>query len=167
MSDHMRRLREKVGSDLVQVPAAGAAVFDAEDRMLMARHVDPPGAWSIPGGAIDPDEAPADAVVRELWEELGVRAEPRRLLGVFGGPTFRVTYGNGDRVSYLIVVFECLLHGAIRPDGAELSEARFVARDELASLPLTPWLPAAAESLYGRSERAAFAPPAWSPPPPR
>lgn len=36
--------------------------------------------WEIPGGAVEADESPYAAVVRELKEELGLRVQPRRLL---------------------------------------------------------------------------------------
>ena len=31
--------------------------------------------------------------------------------GVFGGPSFRHTYPNGDRVEYVVVVYECAVVG--------------------------------------------------------
>lgn len=54
-------------------------VFDPHGRILLIRAVDPArrhgGAWwEIPGGGIDPGEDTADAVRRELWEEVGIRA---------------------------------------------------------------------------------------------
>jgi 8-oxo-dGTP pyrophosphatase MutT (NUDIX family) len=36
----------------------------------------------LPGGGIDPGEDPADAVVREIAEETGYRAEVGELLGI-------------------------------------------------------------------------------------
>ncbi len=32
------------------------------------------GTWAFPGGKVDPGEHPRAAVVRELWEETGLRA---------------------------------------------------------------------------------------------
>lgn len=55
----------------------------SDDRLLMVRRGRNPGAgkWSIPGGRVEPGEAPEQAVVRELVEETGVRGECEALLG--------------------------------------------------------------------------------------
>jgi 8-oxo-dGTP diphosphatase len=42
------------------------------------------GRWEFPGGKIEPDESSADAVLRELREELGVTVRAARPIGVFG-----------------------------------------------------------------------------------
>jgi RimJ/RimL family protein N-acetyltransferase len=40
------------------------------------------GEWDLPGGVVDPGESPADCVVREIGEELGIDVLPQRLLAV-------------------------------------------------------------------------------------
>lgn len=43
--------------------------------LLVKRGKDPfKGMWVLPGGKVEPGETAAEAVVRELWEEAGVRA---------------------------------------------------------------------------------------------
>jgi 8-oxo-dGTP pyrophosphatase MutT (NUDIX family) len=93
-----------------------------------------------PGGAVDPDEQPQDAVVREVWEETGLLVEPTELRGVFGGPEYRVWYANGDEVGYMMAVYECrVTGGALKADGDEIVETRYFAAEELASITLSRW----------------------------
>ena len=60
-----------------------AAVVIRDGRVLLARRpegVHLEGHWELPGGKVEPGEAPCDALVRELREELGVGAH---VLGPF------------------------------------------------------------------------------------
>lgn len=60
---------------------AGVLLRDAVDRVLLVEPVYK-DYWEIPGGAVEADEAPYDAAVRELKEELGLAVTPGRLLVV-------------------------------------------------------------------------------------
>jgi 8-oxo-dGTP diphosphatase len=40
-----------------------------------------PGKWEFPGGKVEPDEAPALALAREIAEELNLRIAVHQLLG--------------------------------------------------------------------------------------
>lgn len=53
--------------------AVRGLVIDGDDRVLLVRFEFPSRTvWAIPGGGIDPGEAPLDALRRELDEELGL-----------------------------------------------------------------------------------------------
>jgi 8-oxo-dGTP pyrophosphatase MutT (NUDIX family) len=96
-------------------------------------------AWLLPGGAVEPDESPADAAAREALEETGLEIETGRVLGAFGGPGFRVQYPNGDRIAYVPVVFEGrVVGGCEHPDGLEIAEVRWFEPGEVDGLSLTP-----------------------------
>src|SRR5258705_1054108 len=67
-------------------PNVGIALFNASGQVLIGRRFRDDGPeiilpgleWQMPQGGIDADENPRDAVMRELWEETGVGAPPRR-----------------------------------------------------------------------------------------
>jgi 8-oxo-dGTP pyrophosphatase MutT (NUDIX family) len=64
--------------------AAYALITDG-DRVLLSRyaaHVPAAGLWMLPGGGVDFGETPADAVVREAYEETGLRVRVAGLLDV-------------------------------------------------------------------------------------
>jgi 8-oxo-dGTP pyrophosphatase MutT (NUDIX family) len=167
ISDYLRRLRARVGNQLLLLPAVTGVIFDGEGRILLAKHSNA-GEWGTPGGSLEPDESPADAVVRELYEETGLEVEPVRLLGVYGGPEFHVHYANGDEVSYVMCAFECrVLAGTARPDGDETLELRFVSQAESARLALPAWAQVVLPILFGsfgREPGTGFRAPTWRPP---
>lgn len=57
---------------------AAAALIDADGRVLIARRPQGKamaGLWEFPGGKLNEDETPEEALVRELREELGIEAK--------------------------------------------------------------------------------------------
>ncbi|WP_283134819.1 NUDIX domain-containing protein [Rhizohabitans arisaemae] len=148
------RIRERAGTELMMLPSVGGCVFDEHGRLLLALHTD---IWAMPGGILEPDERPAEAVVRELREETGLEVAVRGLIGVSGGPNFRHTYANGDRVAYMTAFYGCeIVGGSLRPDGEEIADAVFFAPDELPGLRLAPWMPEVAPLAYAWWETAAY-----------
>ena len=66
--------------------AAVAVVVDADRRLLLIwrhRFVTDTWGWELPGGYVEPGEAPADAAAREVLEETGWRPGPVRPLCAF------------------------------------------------------------------------------------
>lgn len=151
MSPYYRALRARIGTDLLLIPAVAAVVRDDRGRVLIqrSRH----GVWSLPAGAMEPGESPAEAAAREVYEETGLRVRAERVLGVFGGPKYRWTYSNGDRVEGIVTVFECTrVSGALIDSNDETAFLRWFRIDELPELAI----PYPDEVLRGTGERACF-----------
>ena len=59
MPEYLRRLREKVGHDLLFLPSVACLIRDSEERILLVKHVEPPpGPLSahelVANGMVDP-----------------------------------------------------------------------------------------------------------------
>src|SRR5438046_1618276 len=66
-----------------------AAIIEYKYRYLVlkrAGHKENAGLWEFPGGKLDGDESLKQCVEREIFEELGVKAEAGRLLATVETP---------------------------------------------------------------------------------
>lgn len=99
------------------------AVFDDDGRLLLSQRADF-GIWNLPGGRLDTGEALAEAAVREVWEETGIRAEVTHAVGLYysvGLGRMTVTFRGRSR------------GGTLRQRTAETSDNRFFPPDALPS----------------------------------
>jgi 8-oxo-dGTP pyrophosphatase MutT (NUDIX family) len=94
------------------------------ERVLLVRHTYGPSDWVMPGGAIKPREEPLLAAQREMHEELGVRIENWKALGVLTG-----------RMDYRRDTLHCwqaeLGNRELTLERAEIDDARWFARDQM------------------------------------
>jgi len=165
MSDYIRDLRTRIGTTVLGIPTVSVLAFDGLDRVLLVRHVEG-NDWTSPGGMIEPYETPADAAVRETWEETGLHVALTHVIGVFGGDLCAATYANGDKVAWVSTVFGATpVGGTLRPDGEETLEAAYFSRTEAAALRCKPHLRLFLDAAYDRRPAAHFQPATWAPPP--
>jgi 8-oxo-dGTP pyrophosphatase MutT (NUDIX family) len=140
-------------------------VRDASDRILLVQVRDD-ATWTTPGGSMEMTDTPADAVVREVWEETGLVVSPTRVVALVGGPAFVVNYPNGDETQYVSMMFECEIRGgellSHGDAGDEIQAARFFSFDEALDLTLSKWLRPVLSHLY-ETGSTWFEPPTWSP----
>ena len=108
-----------------------AAVIEEDGRFLVTRRQDGvhlAGLWEFPGGKIGPSETHADALRREIGEELDADVE-------VGDLVFSTTHDYADR-TVALYFYECRLVGTPRPLLGQ--QVRWVSRDELPSLGFPP-----------------------------
>ena len=123
----LAELRRHVGHALILVPTTVVIVRDNDARILFV-HDDDADAWTLPGGILEPDEAPSEAAVREVREETGIEICLTVLVDVIGGAGCETTYRNGDRIAWVATLYAARVTGGkLLADGHEIREARFVA----------------------------------------
>jgi 8-oxo-dGTP pyrophosphatase MutT (NUDIX family) len=153
MSDYMAWLREGVGKETLLVPSAIASVVDEDGKVLLLERSDGEDLWGFPGGAMEPGESAAEAVKREVREEIGLDVEPVGLIGVYSSPDYAFCYPNGDRVQPVSVLFDCrVTGGTLAPDLDEVLSARYFGPDELPTM--RPCCVAKARDVFAYGGRA-------------
>ncbi len=131
LPEYIRHLRQKVGHDLIMMPAVAAIIFNDAGEVLLQLRSDN-HLWALPGGAVEPGEEPADALIREVWEETSLRVLPLRISGVYGGENGLITYPNQDQVAIIAITFVCsVMEGEPKIDDDETLELRYFPVDAL------------------------------------
>lgn len=131
MSEYYKNLRDKLGNQLIFIPAVAGIIRNIEGNILFGRKHGELN-WGLVAGAIEIGETPAQAMIREVFEETGLTIEPGRIIGVYGGEEHRLTYTNGDQVEYVTIVFECrIIAGELTPDNEEIKELKYFSEDQI------------------------------------
>lgn len=105
------------------------ALITASQRVLLIKeqHADGSNFWTLPGGGLDANESHAEALYRELAEEL-------RCLATIDGPLNELWYAHRsspNKISHC-KVFLCKLCSSVRPNPAEgVFDHRWVEPDDL------------------------------------
>jgi len=146
---------------------AAYAVILRGDRILLSQlapHISREGQWTLPGGGVDHGEDPRAAVLREVWEESGLRAEVGETAKVYSAHMPRA-WRDGRRVDAhaVRIVYEGWVptdagEPAVQEtDGSTVASAWVPVADVLSGK--VPTVPMVAEALAGhephRRQRAA------------
>ena len=108
-----------------------AAVIEWNEAFLVTRRqpgVHLAGLWEFPGGKIDPSETHAEALRREIREELDADVDVHDLV-------FTTSHAYPD-VTVALYFYRCVLKGTPRPLLGQ--DMRWVARAELSTLGFPP-----------------------------
>jgi 8-oxo-dGTP pyrophosphatase MutT (NUDIX family) len=136
------------------------AVVLRDESLLLARVSPrgfPAGWWGLPGGGVDHGESPADAMIRELYEEAGLAPETWRLVDVHDIHT--VSPGPGDvyedyhgvHLLYAVTVDSAVEPRVVETDGTT-DLVQWVSLGDLAAGRPGPLLPVVEHVLAHRDE---------------
>jgi 8-oxo-dGTP pyrophosphatase MutT (NUDIX family) len=163
ISSYLKSVRQKVGHDLLTMTAVSISIFDAGGRLLLGKDAEM-DCWTLPGGAVDPNEQHADAAVRECFEETGLLVKLDALIGVFGGPEFLVQYPNGDVTYYTTAAFRgSIVGGSHKPVDGEFADLRYFSPSECDSLDMSPSSRLISRQVFAAAGQPYFASATWTP----
>jgi 8-oxo-dGTP diphosphatase len=113
------RVREAVHATMPRVVSEG--IIQRDERVLLVKGSRglTVGRWTLPGGFVRFGEDPAQGLVREILEELGVQVQRLDLLSV------RSKLGAHTRLHWTMFFYRVEISGAIDPDPDEIAEAAF------------------------------------------
>lgn len=108
------------------------------------------GMWNIPGGFVEFNEHPEDAVVREGREELGITCRPQRLIGVYSE-----LFDKPGHAHHLYgFMYACTADSHdIQRDPDEIAETRWFPLKDAMEATRNPFAVAALRRLLAEAER--------------
>lgn len=112
------------------------AIITCKGKLLLEKRRDS-DLWGLVGGGVKNYETEEQALIREIYEELGLRISKDRLkkLGVYGEPGRIAAYCDGSIWRMVIVVFGVELETEPQMTiSAESRELRFFSKEELQNI---------------------------------
>lgn len=112
------------------------AIITCKGKLLLEKRRDS-DLWGLVGGGVKNYETEEQALIREIYEELGLRISKDRLkkLGVYGEPGRIAAYCDGSIWRMVIVVFGLELEAEPQMTiSAESRELRFFSKEELQNI---------------------------------
>ncbi len=112
------------------------AIITCNGKLLLEKRRDS-DIWGLVGGGVKKTESPLEGMIREIYEELGVRVLPSQLtkLQVYGEPGRVAAFRDGSIWRMVIVVYG--LDWEQEPKlrvSAESKELRFFSREEIKTI---------------------------------
>lgn len=112
------------------------AIITCNGKLLLEKRRDS-DIWGLVGGGVKKTESPLEGMIREIYEELGVRVLPSQLtkLQVYGEPGRVAAFRDGSIWRMVIVVYG--LDWEQEPKlrvSAESKELRFFSKEEIKTI---------------------------------
>jgi 8-oxo-dGTP diphosphatase len=106
------------------------ALIEQYDQVLCAlrgEQMSLPGKWEFPGGKLEINEIPKDALIREIKEELNISIEIIEALPIS-------EYSYVPEKVIRLIPFRCVIQSKETPAATEHAELRWVKKEDLRKL---------------------------------
>lgn len=121
--DYIKTMRNKLGHEKIMLNFVGACIKNKKGEILLQKRGDK-NLWGFPGGAVELGESLEEAVIREIFEETGLKISVEKLLGVYS--KYEDHYPNGDVCQPIAHFFEATdFTGELNSDNEETLELEF------------------------------------------
>lgn len=111
----------------------GVGIIRNEEKILLIQRNDSK-KWGLPGGLINVGESLAEGVQREVYEEIGIKGIPTRLLAIFDSRYWSIH----SRLHGYLCWFEFEIGDQQPQTSLEALDFAYFGEDDLANLPLHP-----------------------------
>ena len=95
--------------------AVAALIFDEQGQILLFKHTYRKFEWGIPAGGLEQREQPADAILREFFEETGMQIQIKKLLTVL----------SLREANHVTIVYLCKIVSGEFSESLEISEMKY------------------------------------------
>lgn len=111
-----------------RITTDGAIIKDKKILLIKRKNNPYQGKWALPGGFVEYKERVEDAVVREVFEETGLKTKIRDLIGIYSDPN-RDPRGHTITIVYLLDILSGELNS-----GDDANDANFFDLKDLPQL---------------------------------
>ncbi|MEU1408526.1 NUDIX domain-containing protein [Streptomyces sp. NPDC005728] len=137
------------------VPSVVAFVQNAAGQVLLIKRSDN-GRWALPGGGHDAGEFISDTVVREVWEETGIKVEVSELTGIYTDPGHVLQYDDGEVRQQFSMCFRARPVGGDLRTSNETTQVRWVDPTDLPQYDIHPTMQLRIEHAIDRTRTAPY-----------
>ena len=109
-----------------QLKVGAGALIEQDRKILLLKRTHAPFAncWSFPAGYVEADESPAQAVIREVYEEVGLQVEVVDLVDVY-------FFQDDPRGNGIHILYRCMVVGGVLAESDEATAPAFFASKDI------------------------------------
>jgi ADP-ribose pyrophosphatase YjhB (NUDIX family) len=133
---YLGKLRHLVGPRLLIVVGGRAVIEQSDGKILLQKRSDF-DIWAFPGGGAEEGESAEDCVVREVFEETGLKMKNYEAIGFASNAKYEtIVYPNGDITqNYCLILYAQEWDGELNDSDPETKELGFFDPHALPEMP--------------------------------